>query len=349
MPHDGLDDGSCATVVQTVVGTSQSSAQSAAPEWGSATPARADVVLHEQTVLNHIRIGPDGLVRIAWQHLRGILADALCVGLRRGVYPHIVGTRLPRRTMTLCTAYLVEQLLAALHLRFVQVTGGRNGQSAVPYHELIVLLVAHLVLSMIGSPLEQVLVEGFLLANRRTAQNLVHTLLDTCIGAVGIVGMQDARLLGTVRLDIGNDIIVLALCLGPCRRGVEPVAVGTCHVGDVPDGIGSSSVLQRATRHGIGEALQRTMVAMKTARIVVGCRIICRCLELTGLLIPHGGVQFDIRSFFGPLGLDVFVADSVDESCTIDTNGRLQTHLVVRGFRIGVERRDGNGDLRIDE
>ena len=71
-------------------------------------------------------------------------------------------------------------------------------------------------------------------------------------------------------LDVADDLVVLALGFGPCRGGVEPVAVGTCDVGDVPNGIGAGTILQRAAGHGIGEALQRTVCAVVTARVVVG-------------------------------------------------------------------------------
>ena len=95
VPHNRLKDGACATVVQSVVSTRQQTTQSATPQRCSATPTRADIVLHKQAMLYHIGIGPYGLVGIFRQHLAGILADALGVGLRGSIHPHIVLASLP--------------------------------------------------------------------------------------------------------------------------------------------------------------------------------------------------------------------------------------------------------------
>ena len=57
MPHDGLDDGLGATVVQTVAASSAAGRQATAPERGGAAPARADVVLHVKLVLDVILAG----------------------------------------------------------------------------------------------------------------------------------------------------------------------------------------------------------------------------------------------------------------------------------------------------
>ena len=62
MPHDCLDLITRTTVVQTVLGTRQTERQTTSPEWRGTTPARADIILHEQAVLHHIGVGPDGLV-----------------------------------------------------------------------------------------------------------------------------------------------------------------------------------------------------------------------------------------------------------------------------------------------
>ena len=133
----------------------RSSAPVRPPERGGAAPARADVVFHEQTVLHHVGVGPDGLVGIFGQHAGSVFADAGGIGLDRGIYPHVVAASSPRRTVALCTANLREQLLAALYLGIVQVTGGRNCQATVPHHELIVLLVAHLLLAVVRLAVEQ--------------------------------------------------------------------------------------------------------------------------------------------------------------------------------------------------
>ena len=116
-------------------------------------------------MLHHVGIWPDGLVGELGQHLRGVFADALGIGLGAGVDPHVVLTGFPRRTMALGAANLREQLLAALYVGVAEVAGSRDGQSAMPHHELVVLTVAHLVLAVVGSTLEKIGVEGLLLGD----------------------------------------------------------------------------------------------------------------------------------------------------------------------------------------
>ena len=67
MPEDGLDLVPRTTVVQTVLSTGIDERQTASPQRGGAAPRAMDTVLHVQTVLDHVGIGPDGLVLIAGQ------------------------------------------------------------------------------------------------------------------------------------------------------------------------------------------------------------------------------------------------------------------------------------------
>ena len=75
-------------------------------------------------------------------------------------------------------------------------------------------------------------------------------------------------------LDIADDLRILALSLGPGCGGIEPVTVAAGNVGDVPNGIGTGTVLQRTARHGIGEALEGTMRAAMRTCVVVGGAVI---------------------------------------------------------------------------
>ena len=231
--------------------------------------------------------------------------------------------------MTLGTANLGEQLLAALHLAIVQVAGGRNCQATVPHHELIVLLVAHLLLAVVRLAVEQVLLEGILLVDVLCAEHLVDAVGDASVCAVGIVGVQQAALVGAKLLDIADDLGILALRLRPFGGGVEEVAVRAGHVGDVPDSVGTSTVLQGATRHRVGEALQRSVTATMRAQVVVGCRIVGAGLEGASLLVPHVRVQVDKLRLLLPLCLDVLVVQRIEESRTIDADGRLQAYLII--------------------
>ena len=244
MPHNGLDDGTGPAVVQTIVGTGETTTQTAPPQRCGAAPASTDVVRHKQAVLNQVGVRPDGLVGVLRQHAAGAFAYLLGVCLRAGIHPHIVRTCSPRRTVTLCTTNLAEQLLATLDLRLVQITGSRHGQAAVPHHKLIVLLVAHLLNAIIGRTIQQILLEGLLIGDRRGVEHLVNTIGNALVGAVGIVWIQNAGGRRTMLLDVADHLRIFALSLGPRCGGVEPMAVAAGDVGDVPDGIGTGAVLQ---------------------------------------------------------------------------------------------------------
>ena len=339
--------------MQTVVSTRQTTAQTTSPKWGGAAPSRADVVLHEQTVLYHVGIGPDGLVGILRQQLGvvAVLGQAVGVGVCLGgsIHPHVVGTCRPRRAVALCTAYLCEQRLAALHVGIIQIAGGRNGQTAVPHHELVVLLVRHLLFALVVFVVQQILLERALEAHIGCVQYLIDTSLDAFVRAVGIVRMQDAQRRLAVLLDVADDCGILTLCLGPGGSAVEPVTVAAGDVGDVPDGIGTGTVLQRTTRHGVGELLHDALAVVVALGVVVRSTIVGRGGKVVGCLVPHGGIQVDVGSFLAVLLAHVVVADGIEQTGTIDTDGRLQAYLIISRYRIGVEGGGRNGHLRIDE
>lgn len=69
MPHDGLDNGASATVVQAIVGTGALGTQATTPQGGCTAPAGANVVFHHQAMLDHVGVWPDSLVGISGKHL----------------------------------------------------------------------------------------------------------------------------------------------------------------------------------------------------------------------------------------------------------------------------------------
>ena len=108
MPHDGFDFVAGTTVVQTVLCTRETERKSASPKRCGAAPSRADVVLHEESVLHHVGIRPNGLVRILWKDSLRVLSHGLGVGLDAIVNPVTVFARLPGRTMTSGAPQLIE-------------------------------------------------------------------------------------------------------------------------------------------------------------------------------------------------------------------------------------------------
>ena len=108
--------------------------QATAPEGSGAAPARAYVVLHEEAVLHHVGVGPNLLVRIAGH---------VGIGEEEVRVVDFIAARGPGRTVAGGTSYLGEECLAGLEVLGRSVAGGRHGQSAVPYHEVLVLLGGH--------------------------------------------------------------------------------------------------------------------------------------------------------------------------------------------------------------
>ena len=105
VPHNGLDDVAGAAVVEALRSRTAFAGQSAAPEGSGAAPARADVVLHKQSVLHHVRVGPNLLIGIA-RHV-GVGEEAV------GVLD-IVAARGPRGTVASGATHFGEQAFAFL-------------------------------------------------------------------------------------------------------------------------------------------------------------------------------------------------------------------------------------------
>ena len=126
------------------------------------------IVLHVELVLHEVGVGIDGLVLILRQLLSG-------EHLR---HPVVVVGCLPLGAVAACASPLIEELLALLHIGVVEVTGTRNGQSAVPHHEGV-----ELVGRLLRLELEPRVVE---LVGAR-AQQVVNTSLDAVYRSVAIV------------------------------------------------------------------------------------------------------------------------------------------------------------------
>ena len=137
-------------------------------------------------------------------------------------------------------------------------------------------------------------------------------------------------------------IFTLCLCPCSCRIGIEVMAVATVDIGDIPDGIGTRTVLKRSTRHGIGELLD--------ALGAVGKSIPCRSCPVVGSLVPYSRIEFGaMRCLQLILRLHIFLIDGIKKTSTIDTDCRLQPYLIVVGQRLGIKSTLVDGDLRITQ
>ena len=327
--------------MQTFYAAAVGCGESASPQRCCATPRSVNVVRHVELVLHHVAVRIDGLVGVARQLLAGY--HIRC--------PVVVRAGFPRRTVTAGAANLHEHLLALLHTRIVEVAGARNGKSAMPYHELVEVVGRHLWLKVV--PLVAELVGAGL-------QESVHTL------AYLVVGRCPERRCRVV-LYLLYHLLVLSHCRSPSVCGVELRTVGTRHVRDVPDGVGTRSVLQRGTRQSVGEALHHRLAVATIciySGVLCGC-IPCACSEVVGRSVPEVRVNvlrnvshlcyvLVVVGCRGILRLEILFSDGVEQTrthhadCRLYTNSHSLIACVVR-IRVGAERRARYCNLRIDK
>ena len=93
--------------------------------------------------------------------------------------------------MTACTAYFHEDFLAALYDRVVETTCSRDSQATVPDHEVVVVLVAHLVLSSKRSIVNEMLLVSIGITLRVEAEQHIYILTDILVRSVAIVRVQN--------------------------------------------------------------------------------------------------------------------------------------------------------------
>ena len=239
-----------------------------------------DAVLHVQAVLHHVGVGIN--------HLVGILRQGAVVGLDHVGSPVPVVAGRPLRTVTGGATDFVEHLFAPLYDGVVEVAGTGHGQTAVPYHVLPEEAVAHLGLEVVVGIVELMGSGG---------EQGSHGFGNAGIGTVVVIGRV------RIGLDLGNHVRVFrhGLCPG-CRR-VEVGTVAAAHVGNVPDGIGSGTVLQRGTGEGISEALDFLRA--------VGQGVPGRGGPVVGFLVPHGGIQFHVGRLAGILCFQRIIGNGV--------------------------------------
>ena len=301
MPHDGFDDCTCAAVVQAVgCGASRTLlVQATSPKRCRAAPSRTDVIDHVQSVLHHVGVGPNLLVRIARHDLRSLSAAE-----NVGVGHHIFACG-PRRTVAVGAPNLLEQPAASLYLGVVYVARSRHGQSAVPHQQVHEFVVGHLDRQVLG---RQVILDA-----------LLHGAVPP--GRVCFVGVHlgDVGIKALLYLGIAGRIGGI----GAGRIQIVVASVRTGHIGNVPDGVGTGTVEQRATAHGIGEAPH---VGRPISLQAVGVEVLPRAV------FKHGGVQpigqEAVAFLLGPLCHNVRLVDGIEQAAAVDADGTLQADFI---------------------
>ena len=92
--------------------------------------------------------------------------------------PVVIIACCPLWTVATCAAHLIEQSLTTLYIRVIKVAGTRDRKTAVPYHECIELLVAHLWREVVDAVVELVCLR---------AQKSLDSVGNTSIGTISIV------------------------------------------------------------------------------------------------------------------------------------------------------------------
>ena len=300
--------------------------QSATPERRGATPTRTDVVGHVQLVLDHVGVRPDLLVGIRRQ---GILTLEEPVRVTQ-----LVGTRGPRRTVAVGATQLREQFLATKHLRVVHVTCSGHSQTAVPGHHSGKLVIGHLSRQRLAG---QVVVDIGLHVVRPPFGVLVVRV------HLGDIGGKTGLYLGVFGRILGVDSTV--------HVQVMRTAVGTGHVGDVPDSVRTGTVLQRSAGEGVRETFGSPLRVVLVVTGLLECTVIERGIQAV--------LQFAVSRFLFVLRDDIGVGNSIQQARTVHTDGVLQQHFVALRLQqavrvtvalvVHIHRRVGHGHLRINQ
>ena len=246
---------------------------------------------------------------------------------------------------------LIKHLLALLYASIVEVTCTWNSQTTMPYHKVVELVCRHLWLEVVPFVVK--------LVSARLKQ-----ILYLC--SYLIVGTCPERRCW-VFLYLLNHLLVGSHCCSPSISCVKLRTVGTCHVGDVPDGIGSRSVLKCGTCQGIGETLNHLLafLAVGILTSTYCCCIPCAVGKVVGIGIPEVGVNvfahishlcyvLIVVGCRGILSLEVVLGNGIEQTSTHHANSRLHTHgnslvACVIGVRTCAEGRARDCHLRIDE
>ena len=253
-------------------------------------------------MLDEVRVRPNLLIWVTRQARVSHREEARRVG-------EVVRSRGPGRTVAIGTTHIAEKLAATLNGGVLEVACRRDSQSAMPDHKVDIILVAHL---------------GRELGAHKI---IVDILLDI------------ARLvpLGEIFIETSLDIWVLGRDLSILGSNIMRALVGTSHVGDIPDGVGARSVLERATGESIGVAFRMVGIAIEGRWSPVGA-------------CPHGRIELNARVRLPLiLSLERIVGNSVDKAdkpfevdfgIVVGRAGRLERDIIGRG-------RDG--DFGIDK
>ena len=303
MPHDGLQRRTCPAVVQSVgiLGTGATLVQATSPQRCSTAPSRTDVVHHVQLVLYHVRIRPYLLIGIAWQQVGPFARKETC----RVAY--LVLARRPAGLVAVGTAYFRKEFLAAHHSFVVYIACGRHGQTTVPHHQVDVVLIADFYWQVLRC---QIIIDviGY----------VVRKPFGMLLGS---------RYLGNVCRKSGLNVRILRSIrsIRTCRIQIMETPVTAGHVRNVPEGIGSGSILQGPATQGIRIAVRILRTVTSLSRVGILSRPLTVGKNVRVQTVGQKAVLF----LPGILGFQVSIADGIQQTGSVYTDGRFQTHFVL--------------------
>ena len=248
-----------------------------------------------------------------WPYLLVRIAGHIAVrGEELGRVLNMVFACCPRRTVTGSTANLREEFLTLLEVLGSGIASSRNSQAAMPYHQVLVLRIRHLRLQRFAC---QICVNILLEVAGMPFRMLVHRVHKVDVLRKSCLHVRVLRRLRCIVFSCEVEIVV--------------TAVRTGHVGDVPYSIGTRSVKDRATRHGVG-------IAAHILRAVALQRIGVVAVPGARSLIPHGWIQgirasyaIEIVAFLFPLGRDFLIGNGIGQTRTIDADGGFEQHTYI--------------------
>ena len=255
-------------------------------------------------MLHHVGVRPYLLVGITRQTAVGGSEEAVGVG-------ETVRTGGPTGTVAACTTDFTENLAPFLNLRIIEMTGGGHSQTAVPNHQVDVIIVTHL-----------------------SRQILVHqVVVYICFRIARNVVFRE------VGIEMGLDLGVLRSHAGVGFRHVVIATVAARHIGDVPDGVRTRAVLQRTTGAGVSETLRMVGFAVQSRGGPIVTRPHRRVQFRTRIV------------FTLILSLQRVVRNSIQQTRTIDADRRFKTHFfgsVSDGRAVRFQRNVVGGGRNID-
>ena len=218
VPHNCFQSGASATVVQTVGSgaTGHLLVQATSPQRSGATPTATNIIHHQEFVLHHIGVGPNLLVRIARQFVAFKEIVGVCHFIRPGG---------PAGSVAIVAPDFAKQLLASNHIGIINVAHSRYGETSVPNHKVGVVVVAHFhIQTLVGE-----------IGSDALFQRAFP------IGRMLLVGVDSRNVGFESGLHLGVFGAIFHIGAGSIK--IMVAAVGTGHIGNVPNGIGAGAVL----------------------------------------------------------------------------------------------------------